>query len=1103
MARPRLIVGPLLAFLVIIGVPSVQARSSQLGVEVPSQAQPGFSTAIEVRLPAKVGAVDGRLLFDGAALEAIGVAPAGDGSAFAPQSIQGGIAFGAYGLKPSNGATTLRLIVVPLVAGNIGVRVVIDAAANQAGRRLSLARRAGSATVSSGSGSTYAAPAAGPSPTPARAGGATRTMTGHVTLMVQDLDVARAAWEEAHLNSAVCGTLLDPAADANGDGCIDIVDVQAVAAAQHATAAPNPSVATVSAQTLARASIQRDSAVSKPAAAALAYSATFVVTSTSDTADANPGDGVCADSRGRCTLRAAITETNWSNGPDLIQFNINGSAPVRISLTSYLPHLMDRTGGVTIDGYSQPGSRVNTAQYGSNAIPGIELVGTSNSPKTNIFYIKSAGNVVRGFALNNAYRPISIQGADAHDNRIIGNWFGFTGSGAISSYGANIDLYLDGGPTNNIIGTPDLADRNVLGNATKAIDHYGPGTAYNVIQNNVLCMTPSGARSTCSTGIDHDFGPKNGLIGGMGTNERNYIGPTLLNGVEYSHGWEPGTHSNDVATWHVDDNRVIGNWIGFRMDGHYDASYRSGLNNPGNADNGNAVNAYDGANHNLIAGNYLASAYDGVNTMYDNATGNIIRDNTIGESVYGEAAPMAWWGVHVRYSTTDHQIIGNTIRNATRGGVGLAIPPNGSAGGERRILISRNIITDTTGPAIYLTPISSGAAAPGSNNMFPAPVITSATTVQVSGTGVAGSTVEVYRASRPAGQSGLPVAYLGSGTVAVDGTWSVPVTVSTGDEVTALEIATNNNTSMLGSNVTATFQAPPPAPVASFDWSQQAGGRTVDFTDTSTNTPTSWSWDFGDGGSSTDKNPSHTYATAGNYSVQLTASNGGGSDSFTTTVSVTDPAVTTYAADAFGRNVSNGWGTADLGGAYTLTGTAGNFSVSAGASTMVLPSAGALRSALLAGVNAQDVDITVRVSTDTLPVGGAYWVYLVARRNGTNEYRPKIHVSANGSVAVHAGRVINNAESSIAPEVNVAGLSATANGYIWVRAQVVGSGPTTIRVKAWADGQAEPANWQFSATDSSAALQGAGSTGLRAYLGGSVSNAPLAFRFDDYSVIAP
>jgi PKD repeat protein len=46
----------------------------------------------------------------------------------------------------------------------------------------------------------------------------------------------------------------------------------------------------------------------------------------------------------------------------------------------------------------------------------------------------------------------------------------------------------------------------------------------------------------------------------------------------------------------------------------------------------------------------------------------------------------------------------------------------------------------------------------------------------------------------------------------------------------------------------------------------------VQFTDLSTNT-TSWAWSFGDGGTSTERNPVHTYAAPGNYTVELTADN--------------------------------------------------------------------------------------------------------------------------------------------------------------------------------------------------------------------------------------
>jgi len=55
----------------------------------------------------------------------------------------------------------------------------------------------------------------------------------------------------------------------------------------------------------------------------------------------------------------------------------------------------------------------------------------------------------------------------------------------------------------------------------------------------------------------------------------------------------------------------------------------------------------------------------------------------------------------------------------------------------------------------------------------------------------------------------------------------------------------------------------------------------VAFTDETIGTATSWSWNFGDGTISSSQNPTHTYLSAGTYTVSLTASNSAASDTNT------------------------------------------------------------------------------------------------------------------------------------------------------------------------------------------------------------------------------
>jgi PKD repeat protein len=100
-------------------------------------------------------------------------------------------------------------------------------------------------------------------------------------------------------------------------------------------------------------------------------------------------------------------------------------------------------------------------------------------------------------------------------------------------------------------------------------------------------------------------------------------------------------------------------------------------------------------------------------------------------------------------------------------------------------------------------------------------------------------------------------------------------------------------TSSAVQSLTVTVPSPgPDRPAASFTATPESGSwpLRVSFTDTSTNSPTSWEWSFADGSTSTERNPTHTFATAAYYPVRLVASNAdGASEPVTRWIIVREP----------------------------------------------------------------------------------------------------------------------------------------------------------------------------------------------------------------------
>lgn len=217
------------------------------------------------------------------------------------------------------------------------------------------------------------------------------------------------------------------------------------------------------------------------------------------------------------------------------------------------------------------------------------------------------------------------------------------------------------------------------------------------------------------------------------------------------------------------------------------------------------------------------------------------------------------------------------------------------------------------------------------------------------------------------------------------------------------------------------------------------------------------------------------------------------------------PSGSIHAHDTFSRNVSNGWGQPYIGGPYSYGGGSNPnqaFSINGSVGTILL-SANNGREAVLQNVNIINSDITFRVQTDKISERGSQEALFIARyQNSNTMYRGRIRMFGNGEVFVQAVRGVNGSWANLGSNTKVEGLTHTPNTFFWVRAQVTGTNPTTIRIKAWPNGQNEPSGWNYTVTDSWAALQTSGAVGLRAWLG-SATNGPVRFIFDDFMVKNP
>lgn len=296
-------------------------------------------------------------------------------------------------------------------------------------------------------------------------------------------------------------------------------------------------------------------------------------------------------------------------------------------------------------------------------------------------------------------------------------------------------------------------------------------------------------------------------------------------------------------------------------------------------------------------------------------------------------------------------------------------------------------------------------------------------------------------------------------------------------------------------------------PTAAF--TEQVDGLSVSTDGSASSDPdgtvSSYSWDWGDGTpDSTGATASHTYATAGSYTVALTVTDDKGrSNTAFHTVVVTAPGGSgQIAADAFGRTLTGGWGAADVGGSWTAHGGASAFSVGGGVGSFRLLSPGAVVWASLEQIRQTSADLTLTFTADKSATGSGIYVQALGRDvPGVGSYRAQIGIAPNGSLRISLlRRTPSGAQTFLTPEVAVPGISHVPGQQLRLRLLVTGSGTTDLHAKLWRSGSPEPTGWTVSATDSTPSFQGPGGVGIGGLLSRSATNTPITVTVDDFAV---
>lgn len=337
---------------------------------------------------------------------------------------------------------------------------------------------------------------------------------------------------------------------------------------------------------------------------------------------------------GSGSLRQAIIDANADTAaPHTIQFAIPGIGPHTINPVAQYPGI---NRSMTIDGFSQPGSTMNTntpEQGGLNGNLQVEVVGPGGVyfiwlNVTNGLNVTVQGLVIRHFVA-------SVLGAPGNGGtsrlNLFGNYFGTTTDGtAVTDGTGNSGSAINCSQSPIQIGGPQAWQRNLISGAGgAAIVVGGPAT----IEGNLIGTDATGTLANGNQSGITIFSYRAPIrIGGTQAASRNLISGNHAFAISVGSSFQITNH----AGLEIKGNYIGTDWTGMFAVPNGDenpnfAEYGGGIQlaNNGSDPNPAIIGGFDDGEANLIAfnrGSALSVYFDGVGENFD-TRGNLLHHN--------------------------------------------------------------------------------------------------------------------------------------------------------------------------------------------------------------------------------------------------------------------------------------------------------------------------------------------------------------------------------------------------------------------------------------------------------------------------------------------